>query len=98
MKFVQIIEMKTKKIEEIQKLADEYDAAVRDRSTNTRALVCKDRDNADRYFVIVEFPSYDDAQKNNDLPETQEFAQKQMALVDGPPTFYNLDVIDEQMG
>jgi quinol monooxygenase YgiN len=95
-KFVQIIEMKTKKIDEIQKLADEYDQATEGRATDTRALVCKDRDNADRYFVIVEFPSWEDAQKNNDLPETQEFAQKQMALVDGPPTFYNLDVIDEQ--
>jgi quinol monooxygenase YgiN len=96
MKFVQIIEMKTKKIDEIQKLAEEYDQATEGRSTDTRALVCKDRDNADRYFVIVEFPSWEDAQKNNDLPETQEFAQKQAALVDGPPTFYNLDVIDEQ--
>jgi hypothetical protein len=96
MKFVQIIEMKTTKIDEIQKLADEYDLATKGRATDTRALVCKDRDNADRYFVIVEFPSWEDAQTNNDLPETQEFAQKQMSLVDGPPTFYNLDVIDEQ--
>ena len=96
MKFVQIIEMKTKKIDEIQKLATEYDMATKGRATDTRALVCKDRDNADRYFVIVEFPSWEDAQKNNDLPETQQFAEKQMALVDGPPTFYNLDVIDEQ--
>ena len=96
MKFVQIIEMKTKKIDEIQKLATEYDMATKGRATDTRALVCKDRDNADRYFVIVEFPSWEDAQKNNDLPETQQFAEKQMKLVDGPPTFYNLDVIDEQ--
>jgi len=96
MKFVQIIEFNTKNIDEIQKLDEEYEAATKGRSTNGRALVCKDRDNADRYYVIVEFPSWDEAQKNNELPETQEFAKKQMALVDGPPTFYNLDVIDEQ--
>ena len=69
MKFVQIIEMNTKKIEEIQKLDKEWEAATEGKRTATRALVCKDRDNADRYFVIVEFPSYEDAQKNNDLPE-----------------------------
>ena len=96
MKFVQIIEFNTKKIEEIQKLDQEYAAAVGDRATNTRALVCKDRDHDDRYFVIVEFPSWDAAQKNNDLPETQEFAEKQMKFADGPPSFYNLDVLEEQ--
>ena len=96
MKFVQIIEIKTKKMDEIQKLDKEYEAAVGDRATNTRALICKDRDNADRYFVIVEFPSWEDAQKNNDLPETAAFAEKQAKFVDAPPTFYNLDVIEEQ--
>jgi uncharacterized protein (DUF1330 family) len=95
-KFVQVIQMDTKKIEEIQKLDEEYQAAAQGKTTSTRALVCKDRDHADRYFVIIEFPSYEEAQKNNDLPATQEFAKKQMALVEGPPTFYNLDVIEEQ--
>jgi quinol monooxygenase YgiN len=98
MKFVQIVEMKTKKMDELQKLAEDYDAKVQGRNTDTHVLICQDRDVADRYFVIVEFPSPEAAKQNDELPETQEFAQKQAALLDGPPNFYNLDVIDEQGG
>jgi quinol monooxygenase YgiN len=97
-KFVQVIEFKTKKIDEIQKLDQEWEAATKGKRTAERVVVCQDRDNPGRYFVIAQFPSYEAAQKNNELPETQEFAQKQMALADGPPTFYNLDVIDEPLG
>jgi quinol monooxygenase YgiN len=97
MKFVQIIEINTKNMDEIQKLDKEWEAATEGKRTATRAVVCKDRDKADRYFVIVEFPSYEDAQKNNDLPETAAFAEKQMKFAEGPPSFYNLDVIDEPL-
>jgi quinol monooxygenase YgiN len=98
MKFVQIIEMKTKKIDEIQKLDQEWEAATEGKRTAERAVICQDRDDPERYFVVVQFPSYEAAQQNNELPETQEFAQKQMAFADGPPKFYNLDVIDERLG
>jgi hypothetical protein len=30
------------------------------------------------------------------LPETSAFAQKMMAICDGPPTFRNLDVVREE--
>ena len=36
--------------------------------------------------------------RNNDLPETQEFAGKMMALCDGEATFRNLDVLMEMDG
>jgi hypothetical protein len=55
-----------------------------------------DRDNAGRYLQIVFFDSYESAMENSDLPVTQEFAQKMMALSDGPPTFHNLDVVEER--
>jgi hypothetical protein len=31
-----------------------------------------------------------------ELPETTAFAEKMAALIDGPPTFYDLDVIDDR--
>ena len=96
MKFVQIIEINTKNMDEIQKLDKEWEAATEGKRTATRAVICKDRDKADRYLVIVEFPSYEDAQKNNDLPETAAFAEKQMPLLDGAPTFFDLDVIEDR--
>ena len=45
---------------------------------------------------IVEFPSYDEAMANSNLPQTSEFAAKLASLCDGPPTFRNLDVTREE--
>jgi quinol monooxygenase YgiN len=92
--FVQIIEIKTSKIDQIQQLDKEWQAATEGKRTATRALVTKDRDRPDTYLVIVEFPSYEAAQANNSLPETGSFAEKIGALADDQK-FLNLDVIDE---
>jgi hypothetical protein len=58
--------------------------------------VCEDRDNPGRYFQLVFFDTYEYAMKNSELPVTQEIAGKMAELADGPPAFYNLDVIDDQ--
>jgi uncharacterized protein (DUF1330 family) len=55
-------------------------------------MACRDRDNAGTFMNIIEFPSYEAAMKNNELPETQAVAAEMQKLADGPPTFYNLDV------
>jgi hypothetical protein len=94
-KFVQIIELKSSKFDEISKLEDEWRAATEGKRTTQRATVAEDRENPGRYFIIVEFASYDEAQKNNALRETSDFAKKLFALADEPPTFYNLDVVRE---
>ena len=94
MKFVQIIEMKTSKPEDVQKLDEEWERASEGKRTSTRVMVLADRDKPDTYFVIAEFPSYEEAMKNNELPETQAFSAKQAALTD-EVTFRNLDLIHE---
>jgi len=40
----------------------------------------------------VEFPSYEAAMANSELPETAALSQKIAELCDGPITFRNLDV------
>lgn len=55
----------------------------------------RDRNDADRYLNIVYFDSYEEAMRNSEHPVTQEFAAKLAALVDGAPTFSNLDVVEE---
>jgi hypothetical protein len=91
-KFVQIIEYQTSKFDEMQKLTDDFRAATEGKRTVARVVVCADRDRAGTYFTIAEFPSYEEAMKNSELPETGEFASKMAALADGPPVFRNLDV------
>lgn len=96
MGFVQIIEFRTSKIDEMRAIGDEWEAAAAGDRKARRRVMCEDRDQPGRYFNIVFFDSHDEAMENSDLPVTQEFSQKMMALGDGPPTFYNLDVLDDR--
>lgn len=96
MAFVQIIEFRSSKIDEMRAVADEWEAKAGDDRKARQVLFCEDRDNPGRYFNLVHFDSYDEAMENSNLPATQELAEKMMALADGPPTFYNLDVIDQR--
>jgi hypothetical protein len=94
--FVQIIDFQTSKFDELKKVGDEWEAAAGNESKARRRVMCQDRDNPGRYVNIVFFDSYEEAMENSNLPVTQEFSQKMMALADGAPTFYNLDVVEER--
>jgi hypothetical protein len=93
--FIQIIEFETDRIDEGRKAVDEYRAASESKRTATRGILTEDRDNPGHYVNIVFFPSYEDAMKNSELPETQELSGKLMSLGKGQPKFYNLEVIDD---
>lgn len=95
MPFVQLIEFETTRIDEMRAVGDEWEAAAGDDRRATRRLMCQDRDNPNRYCNIVFFDSYEAAMENSNLPVTQEFSQKMMALADGPATFHNLDVLQD---
>jgi quinol monooxygenase YgiN len=94
--FIQIIESRTKNFDELQKLGDEFFQATEGRRTVRRSLLTRDRNDPDRYLIIVFFDSYESAMENSNLPETAAFAEKQMPLLDGPPTFFDLDVIEDR--
>jgi hypothetical protein len=99
MAFIQIIEFKTKNIDAVNKLLDEFLVKTKGKRTASRAMMTKDRDGANTYLNIVEFPSYEEAMKNSSLPETAEIAGQMAALAEGPPIFRNLEVIRvEDMG
>jgi quinol monooxygenase YgiN len=90
--FIQIIEFRTSRIDEIQALADERSDQLREGSTAHRVTITADRDRPGYYLTIAEFDSYESAMENSNRPETSEFAAQMAKLCDGPPTFYNLDV------
>lgn len=92
MTFIQIIEVVTTRPAEIQELVEEWSAKTEGRRTAYRSTLTADRDRPNTYVRIVEFPSYQEAMANSDLPETGEFAQNLARLCDGPPVFRNLDV------
>jgi hypothetical protein len=96
MSFVQIMQLQTSNVNEILAAVDEWEKATEGRRTAGRSVVCQDRDHPGRYSVIVFFDSYEAAMKNSELPETGALAEKTAALSDGPPSFVNLDVMEER--
>jgi len=94
--FLQIIEYRTSKPDEVADLTEEFRAAREaggDGPAPSRATVTEDRDRPGYYLSIVEFESYEAAMKNSQRADTSEYAAKMGKLCDGPPTFYNLDVV-----
>ncbi len=96
MAFIQIIEYRTSKPAEMQAVADEWAQAAEGKRKARRRVLCQDRDHDGRYVNIVFFDSYEEAMENSALPETDRFSKQLMSFTDGPPTFYNLDVVDDQ--
>ena len=96
MSFIQIIEFSTSRFEEGGQYIEEYRKATEGRRTTKRVRVGQDRDNPGRYFTIAEFDSYEDAMRNSELPETTKLSQQLAGLADGPPKFYNLEVVHDE--
>ena|ERR1700693_3498714 len=90
--FIQIMEFTTSDIDAVLKITDEWLKATEGRRTARHHIVTRDRNNAGRYKVIVFFDSYDSAMENSKLPETEQFAQKQGALLTNM-SFHDLDVM-----
>ncbi len=76
MAFVQIIEYRTSKPDEMQAVEDEWVEATEGKRTVRRRVLCQDRDNDGRYFNIVFFDSYEEAMENSAMPETDRLAKK----------------------
>jgi hypothetical protein len=92
--FVQIIEFKTSRMDEIRAVADEARSELGSGSTALRGTVTADRARPGYYLNIVEFESYESAMENSTRPEVSQFASRMAALCDEPPRFYDLDVVE----
>ena len=96
MAFVQIIEFRTSKLDEVRKLGDEWEAAAAGDRLARRRLICADRNDPNHIYNIVFFDSYEEAMQNSALPVTSDFAARMMELADGAPTFHDLDVVEDR--
>ena len=90
MNFVQTISFTSTRMDEMQKLMDEFGeqsmASQAGDGGFVRNQVLKDRDKENAYVVVAEFVSY----------EKDAFAKKMAELCDGPPTFGNFDLLSEE--
>jgi len=54
----------------------------------------KDRKDPRHVMAFVRFESAEKAQQNSDRPETNQFYQRMLALLDGPPSFLDCDRVE----
>jgi hypothetical protein len=98
MAFLQIIEYQTSRIEEVAALGTEFReqmAATSDGGARPLGgTITADRDRPGYFLSFVEFDSYEAAMEASNRPETQEFFGRLSELMDGPPKFYNLEILD----
>lgn len=98
MTFVQLIDCKTSRFDDMNRLMDNWVETTKGKRTATHSVIGKDRSDAAHFIEIVEFPSYEDAMRNSNLPETDRIFREMVALCDEMPSFTDLDVVrDEQL-
>jgi quinol monooxygenase YgiN len=96
--FVQIIEWKSSRIDEVRKLSEEFRSRQEARDDGPqRVLVLADQEQPGTYITVVQFASAEIAKANSDRPDTSEFARRMAELCDGPPTFRNTEVYDDEV-
>ena len=96
MSFIQIIEARAENLDALLALDAEWRAATEGKRTARRAIVTTDRNDPTRRLIIVFFDSYESAMENSALPETQAVAEQYSKMSDGPPVFYDLDVLEDR--
>jgi len=95
-KFAQIIEFSTTRIDEFNANLDAWMAKTEGRRIPHRAVLQRDRDGENQYLLRVEFSSHEQGMENSSRPETGEFASFLADISDGGLTFRNLDVLREE--
>jgi hypothetical protein len=96
MAFVQIIEFRTSDVDAVRKIDEEWRRGTEGKRTARRELLARDRSDPERYFAMVFFDSYESAMENSGLPETKLAADQYMKAADGPPAFYDLDIVEDR--
>jgi len=96
MEFLQILEFQTSHLEEVMALDKKWREETKGKRTATSMTITQDRDKPGTYLWMIRFPSHEAAMQNNDLPETQTISEEMMKLSDGPPSFRNLDVMEQR--
>lgn len=100
MNFTQTIEVRCSDQEALVTLLADWDQGQADSDImgymGTHLLA--DRAEPGRYLIVAEFgvvdpgvPSAEEAQRNNDRPETQAWADRLRALIEGEPSYGHFD-------
>lgn len=94
MTFIQTIHIETDDIQPVQDLLRTWHAEQAGVAPGyQRARLLADESRSQSYVIEVDFSSKDEAQANNDRPETATWAQKLEKSVRNTPTFTNHELV-----
>jgi hypothetical protein len=100
--FSQVISFRTDHVDEVVALIEEWDdiQSTLDVMGYTGTHILRDRADPRHLYVVAEFAStepgvsaFEEAQRNNDRAETQEWATKMRALIDAEPEWLHFDEV-----
>ena len=94
--FIQIIQGKCTRHDELHELADEWRRDLRDGATGWLGGTYGFTDD-DLFVGVVRFDSRESAMANSERPEQGEWAGRMMALMDGPMEFHDCDDVTLMM-
>jgi hypothetical protein len=87
--FIQVIQAKSSKRDEVRTLTDEW-GELPNEGSGFLGGTYGFTDDGD-FFAVVRFESKEQAMANSERPETDAMAKRMAELMDGPPTFYDCD-------
>jgi hypothetical protein len=96
MNFIQLIDYKTTRVDEVQALLTRWIETTGGIRTATRTTVGRDRNDPTHFIEILQFPAYGDALRNSNLSETNKIHEEFVGLCVEYPKFINLDVIRDE--
>ncbi|MFE6198531.1 hypothetical protein [Streptomyces sp. NPDC057838] len=95
MRFVQIIDFETERLDEMEQIFQEAGQRSAGRAGGpTRRTLLRDRANPRRYLALIEFDSYEEAMRNSDDPEIGRLAERVGALCIGDRVYTDCDLLD----
>ena len=98
--FSQVISLYTDQVERVVEMIEEWDdlQSTLDVMGYTGTHILADREDPRHLFIVAEFAStepgvsaYEEAQRNNDRPETQDWARRIREIIDGEPDWMHFD-------
>jgi hypothetical protein len=99
MRYIQLVEFDSSHpADEVRQALDAWLEATRGKRTLKLAVVAVEHDRPNHYWELLEYPSEEEAARTSELPETKQAYDRWTALVDGDPTFHNLDVVEHVDG
>ena len=100
--FSQMITVQTSRLDELLDLMTEWDRnqATADIMGYMGTRVLADRESEGRYIIVADFgvvdpgvPAAEEAERNNNRPETHAMVARVIALLDAPPVYHNFDEV-----